>query len=77
MGLPAACQVLAGSADFKTELAQSDLFDLRLKAIIVASVDVSYGGLNGFNQAIELSSETLGNVKFLQVRQHGTVRDCA
>jgi|EP01049_Picozoa_sp_SAG25_P005657 peptide chain release factor subunit 1 len=61
--------VLAGSADFKTELAQSDLFDLRLKAIIVAQVDVSYGGLNGFNQAIELSSETLGNVKFLQEKK--------
>eukprot|EP01047_Picozoa_sp_COSAG01_P023818 COSAG01_NODE_1451_length_10269_cov_16.336578_8_plen_447_part_00 len=61
--------VLAGSADFKTELAQSDLFDLRLKQIIVAQVDVSYGGLNGFNQAIELSSETLGNVKFLQEKK--------
>jgi len=33
--------VMAGSADFKTELGQSDLFDLRLKEIIVASVDVS------------------------------------
>lgn len=61
--------VLAGSADFKTELGQSDLFDLRLKAIIVASVDVSYGGLNGFNQAIELSADTLGNVKFLQEKK--------
>ncbi len=61
--------VLAGSADFKTELGQSDLFDLRLKAIIVASVDVSYGGINGFNQAIELSADTLGNVKFLQEKK--------
>lgn len=61
--------VLAGSADFKTELGQSDLFDLRLKAIIVASVDVSYGGINGFNQAIDLSADTLGNVKFLQEKR--------
>jgi peptide chain release factor subunit 1 len=61
--------VLAGSADFKTELGQSDLFDLRLKEIIVASVDVSYGGINGFNQAIELSADTLGNVKFLQEKK--------
>lgn len=35
--------VLAGSADFKTELGQSDMFDQRLKAIILLTVDVSYG----------------------------------
>lgn len=42
--------VLAGSADFKTELAQSDMFDQRLAAKIIKVVDVSYGGDNGFNQ---------------------------
>ena len=42
--------VLAGSADFKTELAQSGLFDRRLAAKVVKMVDVSYGGENGFNQ---------------------------
>ena len=41
--------VLAGSANFKTELSQSDLFDKRLAATIVSIVDVSYGGENGFN----------------------------
>ena len=35
--------VLAGSAEFKNELSESDLFDLRLKAIVLAVVDVSYG----------------------------------
>ena len=35
--------VLAGSAEFKNELADSDLFDARLKNIVVAVVDVSYG----------------------------------
>ena len=29
-------------------------------------VDISYGGENGFTQAIELSSETLLNVKFVR-----------
>lgn len=58
--------VLAGSADFKSELRQSDLFDNRLLKIVLKVVDVSYGGENGFNQAIELSAETLGNVKFIQ-----------
>ena len=57
--------VLAGSAAFKTELAQSDLFDKRLAAIVIAIVDVSYGGENGFNQAITLASDALSNVKFV------------
>ena len=35
--------VLAGSADFKTELSQSDMFDQRLQAAVLAVVDVSYG----------------------------------
>lgn len=61
--------VLAGSADFKTDLAKSELFDQRLVAKIVKVVDVSYGGENGFNQAIELSAETLSNVKFVQEKK--------
>ncbi|KAJ3368739.1 eukaryotic peptide chain release factor subunit 1 [Allomyces macrogynus ATCC 38327] len=61
--------VLAGSADFKSELAQSDMFDQRLQAKIVSIVDVSYGGDNGFNQAIELSAEMLSNVKFIQEKK--------
>jgi peptide chain release factor subunit 1 len=61
--------VLAGSADFKTELGQSDMFDQRLQRVLIKTVDVSYGGENGFNQAIELSAETLGSVKFIQEKK--------
>lgn len=61
--------VLAGSADFKTELGQSDMFDQRLAAKILKVVDVSYGGENGFNQAIELASDCLQNVKFIQEKK--------
>lgn len=61
--------VLAGSADFKTELQASDMFDQRLAKIIIKSVDVSYGGESGFNQAIELSAETLGSVKLVQEKR--------
>ncbi|KAM7252154.1 hypothetical protein ACFE04_024037 [Oxalis oulophora] len=57
--------ILAGSADFKTELSKADMFDPRLKAIVLNEVDIAYGGENGFNQAIELSSEILGNVKYV------------
>ncbi|OTF69031.1 eukaryotic peptide chain release factor subunit 1-like protein [Euroglyphus maynei] len=61
--------ILAGSADFKTELAQSDMFDPRLQAKVLKLVDVSYGGENGFNQAIELSAEILTTVKFIQEKK--------
>jgi len=57
--------VLAGSAAFKNDLRNSDLFDGRLKEIVIKTVDVSYGGENGFNQAIELASEALADVKFV------------
>lgn len=82
--------ILAGSADFKTELSQSDMFDpvsnyntiythlytnilfivmQRLQARVIKLVDVSYGGENGFNQAIELAAESLQNVKFIQEKK--------
>jgi len=61
--------ILAGSAGFKVELQTSDLFDPRLLKVVIKLVDVSYGGENGFSQAIELSAETLGNVKFIQEKK--------
>eukprot|EP00026_Physarum_polycephalum_P005110 Phypoly_transcript_05138.p1 GENE.Phypoly_transcript_05138~~Phypoly_transcript_05138.p1 ORF type:complete len:461 (+),score=81.94 Phypoly_transcript_05138:31-1383(+) len=61
--------IVAGSADFKSELSSSDMFDQRLRAVVLKIVDVSYGGDNGFNQAIELSAEVLQNVKFIQEKK--------
>lgn len=61
--------VLAGSADFKSELMRSDLFDQRLAKIVLKMVDVSYGGMNGFSQAIELSADTLGSVKLMKEKK--------
>jgi len=61
--------VLAGLADFKNDLAQSDMFDQRLKAVILTIVDVSYGGENGFNQAIEQAADCLTGVKFIQEKK--------
>ena len=61
--------ILAGSADFKNDLNQSDMFDNRLVNKVIKVVDVSYGGENGFNQAIDLSAETLSNVKFIQEKK--------
>ena len=61
--------MLAGSADFKNDLARDDNFDPRLLKAVIKTVDVSYGMEPGFNQAIELSSETLGNVKLVQEKK--------
>jgi peptide chain release factor subunit 1 len=61
--------VLAGSAEFKSKLNASDLFDQRLAKIVTQIVDVSYGGENGFNQAIELASDSLKNVKFIREKK--------
>jgi len=61
--------ILAGLAEFKNDLAETDMFDQRLKRVILDIVDVSYGGENGFNQAIELCQETLRGVKFIQEKK--------
>ncbi|KAI9847823.1 MAG: Polypeptide release factor (eRF1) in translation termination [Sclerophora amabilis] len=61
--------ILAGSADFKNDLNQSDMFDGRLQSKVIKVVDVSYGGESGFNQAIDLAAETLSNVKFIQEKK--------
>ena len=58
--------VLAGSANFKNDLSDSDLFDKRLAEVVIKIVDVSYGGENGFSQAISLAEDALSNVKFVE-----------
>jgi peptide chain release factor subunit 1 len=61
--------ILAGSADFKNELGKSEMFDPRLQAKVIKTIDVSYGGESGFNQAIEMSAEVLSDVKFVQEKK--------
>merc|ERR1719238_1898005 len=63
--------IVAGSAEFKQTLTtDSDLFDPRLAAIVIPPLlDISYGGEHGFNQAIELASESLKNVKFIKEKK--------
>jgi len=63
------CLILARLADFKNDLYGSDMFDQRLKRIVVDVVDTSYGFENGFNQAIELSAERLKDVKFVKEKR--------
>lgn len=61
--------VLAGNAEFKDILYDSNLFDPRLCSIVLKTVDVSYGGENGFNQAIQFVQEDLGNIKFVKEKK--------
>jgi len=61
--------IVGGSADLKTELTKSNLFDGRLKKMIMQIVDISYGGENGLQQAIQLASETLGSVRLVQEKK--------
>ena len=58
--------ILGGSADLKTQLAECDMFDPRLRAKILKFVDLSYGDEAGFNQAIELAADCLQGLKFFQ-----------
>lgn len=61
--------VLAGAAELKNELMTSGLLDPRLMTAVIKAVDTSYGGENGFNQAIALSADALSNVKFMEERK--------
>jgi peptide chain release factor subunit 1 len=61
--------ILAGSANFKEELKKAETFDYRLKKLVLCLVDVSYGGENGFNQAIQLCQDTLEEVKFVKEKR--------
>lgn len=61
--------VLAGSADFKEVLFQSDLFDPRLKEVVIKVVDVAHPGDVGLNQAIDLSADSLSTVKLVQEKK--------
>lgn len=57
---------LAGSADFKTQLNESDLFDIRLKKVVIEVFDISYGGEEGFNQAIHMAAPCMKNVRLVR-----------
>jgi len=61
--------IMAGLAEFKKDLQKGDLLDSRLRPLILGTVDVSYGGESGFNQAIELSGEILRDVKFMEEKK--------
>jgi len=61
--------VVAGFANFKTELTQPDFLDQRLYNILLKIVDIQYGGISGFNEAISLCDDCLSNLKFVKEKK--------
>ncbi|CAF0869157.1 unnamed protein product [Rotaria sordida] len=61
--------ILAIEGTFTSEFQQPDIFDPRLQEKLLQRVIISYGGENGFNQAIDLASETLSNIKLIQEKK--------
>lgn len=61
--------VIAGAAQLKEEMRDSEHFDKRLKDIVITTVDVSYGFDQGFNQAITLAQDALQDVKLIEEKK--------
>lgn len=61
--------IIAGSAQLKNNVVESDIFDKRLSAIVLQLIDVSYGQDNGLSQAITLGADALTNVKFVHEKK--------
>lgn len=60
---------IGGSADFKTELTKSDLFDPRLTPIIAKICDISYGGENGLNQLIDQCQDMISSARYIDEKR--------
>src|SRR3989338_6476902 len=56
--------ILAGFGDLKNELLKSGLLDQRLQKLVVSTIDIAYGGSNGFDEAIKKSSDLLSDCEF-------------
>nr|XP_040582285.1 eukaryotic peptide chain release factor subunit 1-like [Lepeophtheirus salmonis] len=60
--------IIGGYASLKNEFSSSDFLDKEITNKILKVVDTNYSGINGLNQAIELSQDTLINVKYNKER---------
>lgn len=58
---------LAGTADMKALVGRSELFDPRVKILDI--IDIAYGGDNGFNQAIGMTSNHIAGVHLMQEKR--------
>lgn len=61
--------VIGGAAELKREIMGNENIDYRLPPLVIKTVDICYGEENGFNQAIELSQDAIGNLKFIKEKK--------
>ncbi|AYV83809.1 MAG: hypothetical protein Hyperionvirus12_6 [Hyperionvirus sp.] len=61
--------IVAGNGMIKDLVVGSDLLDYRVKPLFLNTIDVAYGGENGFQQAIEMSSDILKNVRYVKEKK--------
>lgn len=61
--------IIAGASEFKNTLIAKDFLDDRLMNKVIAVLDIAYGGANGLTQAISLSQQSLGNLKFVKEKK--------
>jgi len=57
--------ILAGSAQFKEEIATSALLDPRLQQKAIKILDIAHGGNQGLQQAIQLSADVISSQKII------------
>ena len=60
--------ILAGPADFKTDLLNSAILSANIKDRVIKVLDTNYGGEIGLKQAISMAEDTLKDVKFNKER---------
>lgn len=58
--------IVAGVADIKNKLTESNMFDSSLQKVVLDVVDVAYDFNAGLEQAIDLSSHLLKDVKLIE-----------
>lgn len=61
--------IIGGSAEFKDQLSKAEFLDKRLSKSVLKIVDINYGERSGLNQAINLSSECLTDLKFVKEKK--------
>ncbi len=62
--------VVAGLANFKHELLESGLLDVRLRNILVTTVDTSHGMRQGLSEAIDATRNQIANSEYRDTRDN-------
>lgn len=57
--------IFAGNADIKHDILGAEPLDMRIKNKVISVIDISYGGPSGLSNAISLSAEKLGNMRYV------------